>query len=76
MVVATKESFNQMSLDVGFHSFLGGMMAAFILFIGHSLNIVLGLMAVIVHGIRLNMLEFSGHLNMQWSGKAYAPFKD
>jgi len=34
------------------------------------------LMAVIVHGIRLNMLEFSGHLNMQWSGREYKPFKE
>jgi len=44
--------------------------------VGHALNIVLGLMAIIVHGIRLNLLEFSGHLGMQWSGKEYSPFKE
>jgi V/A-type H+-transporting ATPase subunit I len=34
------------------------------------------MMAVIVHGIRLNMLEFSGQLGMQWSGKKYEPFRE
>lgn len=54
----------------------GGIMSALILFLGHALNITLGLMAVVVHGVRLNMLEFSGHLGMQWSGKEYKPFKE
>ena len=44
--------------------------------LGHGLNIILGLMAVVVHGIRLNMLEFSSHLDMQWSGKEYKPFRE
>ena len=43
--------------------------------VGHLINAILGLMAVVVHGVRLNMLEFSGHLNMEWSGKSYRPFK-
>jgi len=25
---------------------------------------------------RLNLLEFSGHLDMQWSGKEYKPFRE
>jgi V/A-type H+-transporting ATPase subunit I len=29
-----------------------------------------------VHGIRLNMLEFSVHLGMEWSGFEYHPFKE
>ena len=33
-----------------------------------ALNLVLSVLAVVVHGIRLNMLEFSGHLGMEWSG--------
>ena len=41
-----------------------------------ALNIALGLMAVVVHGIRLNMLEFSSHLGMQWSGIKYEPFRE
>ena len=51
-------------------------MAALILFLGHALNILLALMAVIVHGVRLNMLEFSGHLDMEWSGIKYEPFRE
>ena len=74
--VAVASTFNSLALSGGISSFLGGLIAALILFLGHSLNIILGLMAVIVHGIRLNMLEFSGHLNMQWSGREYKPFKE
>ena len=70
------KSFNDMALAAGFNSVASSLGAAFILFFGHTLNIALGLMAIIVHGIRLNMLEFSGHLNMQWSGKQYEPFKE
>jgi len=69
-------SFNNMAIGEGIHSIGGGLVAAFILFFGHSLNIMLGMMSVIVHGVRLNMLEFSGHLDMQWAGKKYQPFKE
>jgi V/A-type H+-transporting ATPase subunit I len=41
----------------------------------HTLNIILAAMAVLVHGLRLNLLEFSGHLGMEWTGIAYNPFK-
>jgi len=74
--VAVAGTFNNMALGAGFNGFLTGLLAAFILFFGHLLNIALGLMAVIVHGVRLNMLEFSGHLDMEWSGKEYRPFKE
>ncbi|GMO41109.1 MAG: V-type ATP synthase subunit I [Termitinemataceae bacterium] len=42
---------------------------------GHSFNMVLNVLAVLVHGVRLNTLEFSGHLGLTWSGFAYKPFK-
>ena len=74
--VTVASSFNGMAGQLGFSSVVTGLISAFILFLGHSLNIILALMSVIVHGIRLNMLEFSGHLNMQWSGRPYAPFKE
>ena len=74
--VVVAESFNNMALGGGVNSVASGLIAAFILFFGHMLNIILGFMAVIVHGVRLNMLEFSGHLGMQWSGKKYEPFKE
>jgi len=47
-----------------------------LLLFGHGLNIILSVLSVIVHGVRLNMLEFSGHLGMEWSGYKYEPFKD
>ncbi|MEX2443069.1 MAG: V-type ATP synthase subunit I [Alkalispirochaeta sp.] len=53
----------------------GAIVAALILFLGHSLNLAMGALSVIVHGVRLNMLEFSGHLGMEWTGVEYAPFK-
>ncbi|HCY36313.1 MAG TPA: hypothetical protein DHV24_04140 [Candidatus Margulisbacteria bacterium] len=67
-------SFNEMALAGGVDSMVSGLIAATILFLGHSLNIILGFMAVIVHGVRLNMLEFSGHLGISWNGKYYQPF--
>ncbi len=73
--VTVAKSFNEMALGDGNLGIIGGLIAAIVLFLGHGLNIILAMMAVVVHGIRLNMLEFSGHLNMQWSGKAYEPFK-
>ncbi|MBN1621693.1 MAG: hypothetical protein JW871_03780 [Endomicrobiales bacterium] len=73
--VTIASSFNDMALSLGWGNILSGLGFALILLFGHGLNIVLGGMAVIVHGIRLNMLEFSGHLNMQWSGTEYKPFK-
>ena len=74
--VAVASSFNNMALRIGFGNILGGFSSSVILFLGHGLNILLGLMAVIVHGIRLNMLEFSSHLGMQWSGIEYKPFRE
>jgi V/A-type H+-transporting ATPase subunit I len=47
-----------------------------ILVFGHGLNIMMSVLSVIVHGVRLNMLEFSGHLGMEWSGYAYEPFRE
>lgn len=74
--VVVADSFNKMAWPGMPSSFIAGFLSAMVLFMGHTLNIILGCMAVIVHGIRLNMLEFSGHLGMQWSGKQYEPFKE
>ena len=42
---------------------------------GHLLNILMGGLSLVVHGIRLNLLEFAGnHLGMEWSGYEYNPF--
>ena len=47
-----------------------------LLFFGHGLNMILNVLSVIVHGVRLNTLEFSSHLNMSWSGFSYKPFAE
>jgi V/A-type H+/Na+-transporting ATPase subunit I len=49
---------------------------AIILVFGHGINLAMGGLSVVVHGVRLNMLEFSGHMNMEWSGYRYEPFKE
>ena len=48
--------------------------AIMLLFFGHGLNMILNVLSVIVHGVRLNTLEFSNHLGMSWSGFSYNPF--
>ena len=74
VIVAT--SFNQMAIGSGIDSILSGIIAAIILLLGHSINLALCGMSILVHGVRLNMLEFSGHVGVQWTGKAYKPFKE
>jgi V/A-type H+-transporting ATPase subunit I len=47
-----------------------------LLVFGHGLNMILNVLSVIVHGVRLNTLEFCTHIGMSWSGKKYQPFAD
>jgi V/A-type H+-transporting ATPase subunit I len=68
-------AFNNMAADTGFSDIKSIVTAVFILMFGHTINILLGAMSVLVHGIRLNLLEFSKHLNIQWSGVNYRPYK-
>lgn len=72
--VAIASSFNQIAAPMlkGF-ALPAGIL---VLIIGHTLNIVMGALSVIVHGIRLNVLEFSGQLGMEWTGYNYQPFKE
>ncbi|MDR2795247.1 MAG: hypothetical protein LBB47_00875 [Spirochaetaceae bacterium] len=49
--------------------------AVLILILGHGLNIIMNALSVIVHGVRLNLLEYAGnHLAIEWSGYSYKPF--
>ena len=59
-----------------FGNFLFMILAIFLLVFGHGLNMVLNVLSVIVHGIRLNTLEFSSHLGMSWSGHKFKPFEE
>ena len=52
------------------------VLAIILLVFGHGLNMILNVLSVIVHGIRLNTLEFSSHLDMSWSGHKFQPFEE
>ncbi len=56
----------------GFLMLLGIVLLAF----GHGLNYIMNVLSVIVHGVRLNTLEFSNHLGLTWSGFKYEPFAE
>ncbi|MFO7641562.1 MAG: hypothetical protein R6X17_09955, partial [Candidatus Competibacteraceae bacterium] len=76
--LATKEvavAFNRLALEVGFDGVVAALGAALLVVLGHSVNLLLGALGVIVHGLRLNLLEFSRHLNVTWSGIPYEPFR-
>lgn len=46
-----------------------------VLLLGHVLNVVMAALSILVHGVRLNTLEFSGHVGVSWGGKSYEPLK-
>ncbi len=57
-------------------NFMFMIIALVLLVFGHGLNMILNVLSVIVHGIRLNTLEFSSHLDMSWSGHSFKPFSE
>ena len=68
------KAFNNMAADAAADGGSGYVVAALIAIFGHSLNLALCAMGVLVHGVRLNTLEFSAHLGLQWNGFSYRPF--
>ena len=73
-------SFNDMGVGIG--SGGSGAMAipliaagALVIVFGHILNIALCGLSVLVHGIRLNTLEFSGHVGLEWAGIPFRAFR-
>jgi V/A-type H+-transporting ATPase subunit I len=69
------------SISATVNAMAGPLLGNFLVFLGiillvfgHGLNIILNVLSVLVHGVRLNTLEFSGHLGLTWSGTAYKPF--
>jgi V/A-type H+-transporting ATPase subunit I len=73
--VLMASSFNEMAIGDGITTVASAVGAIVILILGHGLNMILAGMAVIVHGVRLNMLEYSGHADVEFSGTEYNPFK-
>ncbi|MDR0600992.1 MAG: V-type ATP synthase subunit I, partial [Treponema sp.] len=69
------------SISATVNAMAGPLLGNFLIFLGivllvfgHGLNIILNVLSVLVHGVRLNTLEFSGHLGLTWSGTPYRPF--
>ena len=58
-------------LLAGIMTLLGGII---LLVAVHGINFVLGALGVLVHGVRLNTLEFSQHVGVVWAGVRYRPF--
>lgn len=75
------QKFDEMGIQL-MHSFSGWMQIIgvfaliFVAVFGNVLNIALGFLGVLVHGIRLNTLEFSNHIEMQWAGVRFRPFRN
>ncbi len=72
--LAVASAFDQMALGGGVGGPVAAVAAVLVLFFGHALNIALASLGVLVHGVRLNTLEFAGHLGVEWTGRPYRPF--
>ena len=72
---AISNTVNTMAGPILGHAILFIAAIALLVF-GHGLNMILNLLSVIVHGVRLNTLEFSTHLGVSWSGIKYEPFSE
>ena len=55
---------------------IGYIVLIFVFVFGHLLNIILSCISVLAHGVRLNLLEFTNHLGLEWAGREYEPFKE
>ena len=70
--VAISQSFN--GIAAGMHGPLI-ILGVLVVLIGHALNIIMCFLSVVVHGVRLNVLEFSGQVGLEWTGLPYEPFR-
>ena len=70
--LAIAQSFNGMA--AGMLSGIALPAGVLILVIGHAVNLVMGFLSIVVHGVRLNIMEFSGQVGVEWSGYKYEPF--
>jgi V/A-type H+-transporting ATPase subunit I len=71
--LAIAQSFNNMAAGLNHGPLV--IAAAIVVIIGHVINIIMCILSVVVHGVRLNVLEFSGQVGLEWTGIAYDPFK-
>lgn len=68
------QTFNGLALDVWKSGIAGMIFAVVIFLLGHTVNLALCIMSGVIHGLRLNFLEW-----YRWSfdgdGKAFKPFR-
>ncbi len=69
------KSFNAMAQGLMTNP-LGIVFGILVVVLGHGLNMAMSGLSVVVHGVRLNVLEFSNHLGLEWSGFSYDPFRE
>ncbi len=73
--VAIADGFNRMAMEIGFNNIFAALGMALILLVGLLINVILAPLSVLVHGVRLNVLEFCNHADIKWSGFAYKPLR-
>lgn len=73
--VAVADAFNKMAMEIGCSNIISAVVTALVLVVGHTLNVLLAPMSILVHGVRLNVLEFCNHIDIKWRGFAYKPLK-
>ena len=56
------------------YAVIGFILLILVAVAGHVLNLALGFLGVLVHAVRLNTLEFSNHMGLQWAGFKFKPF--
>jgi V/A-type H+-transporting ATPase subunit I len=68
-------SFNDMAHDIktGIPG-IGIVFAVGVLVLGHAMNLVLGISSCVIHGLRLNVIEFF-NWGLKEEGRVYQPFK-
>ena len=71
--VAISQSFNGIAAGMSGPMMILGVV---VVLIGHALNLVMCFLSVVVHGVRLNVLEFSGQAGLEWTGVPYEPFEE
>ena len=53
---------------------IGLFLALLVLFLGHAVNLLLGLASAVIHGLRLNVFEFF-NWGLKEEGSLFKPFR-
>ncbi len=67
-------TFNGLAADASQRGGIGLLVAMLILIVGHTINFLLGILGGVVHGLRLNCIEFF-NWRLTEEGYAFQPFR-